>query len=117
MDQDSIRDIFREAGLIRLRRMFGGQGIYRDDLMFALEFGGELFLKVDDATREFFGELGSRPFTYTGRNGKPLSMSYWRLPESALDDPEEAARLAELAVAAARRASAGKVVSKTKARR
>ncbi len=54
MDEEAIRDIFREAGAIRLRRMFGGLGIYRDDLMFALESGGELYLKVDDTTVERF---------------------------------------------------------------
>ena len=117
MDEEAIRDIFREAGAIRLRRMFGGLGIYRDDLMFALESGGELYLKVDDATVELFRNLGSGPFTYMGRNGKTMTMSYWRLPESALDDPDEAARLANMAIAAAYRAKAGKPDAKTKMRR
>ena len=33
-------------------------------------------------------------------------MSYWLVPESALDDPDEAAELARLALSAARRAKA-----------
>jgi DNA transformation protein len=108
MDAEAIREIFREAGEIRIRKMFGGQGIYRDDLMFALEAGGELYLKVDADTIDRFRALGSRVLTYSGRDGKPMTMSYWLMPESALEDPEEAAGLAHLAFAAALRGKAKK---------
>ncbi len=40
MDADSIRDLFQGIGPVQIRRMFGGQGIYRDGMMFALEAGG-----------------------------------------------------------------------------
>lgn len=112
MDAEAIREIFREAGDIRVRKMFGGQGVYRDNLMFALEAGGELYLKVDSETLDRFRDLGSRPFAYRGPDGKPKSMSYWLMPEGALDDPEEAARFAALAIAAARRAHAKKPARK-----
>ena len=36
MDAEDIREIFRGLGPVQIRRMFGGQGVYRDDLMFAL---------------------------------------------------------------------------------
>ncbi|HEU4518341.1 MAG TPA: TfoX/Sxy family protein, partial [Microvirga sp.] len=49
--------------------MFGGQGIYAGDLMFALEVGGEIFLKVDDGSRAAFEAAGSRPFVY-GEEGR-----------------------------------------------
>lgn len=84
--------------------MFGGLGVYRDDLMFALVAGGELFLKVDEETLETFRGLGSRPFVYASRDGRTTTMSYWLIPDSALDDPDEAADLARLAVSAALRA-------------
>ena len=77
MDAEAIREIFREAGRVRIRRMFGGQGIYRDELMFALEAGGDLYLKADDDIVGSFRDAGSRPFSYQGRNGKPMAMSYW----------------------------------------
>jgi DNA transformation protein and related proteins len=104
MDADAIRDVFRALGPVRIRKMFGGQGIYLGDLMFALEAGGELHLKADAETQELFRNLGSRPFAYVGRDGRTSTMSYWLIPESALDDPDEAAQLAGLAVEAARRA-------------
>ena len=74
--------------------------------MFALEAGGELYLKVDSETVDRFRDLGSRPFVYAGADGKTMAMSYWLMPESALDDPEEAAQLAALGLAAALRAKA-----------
>jgi len=45
--------------------MFGGQGVFSDDLMFALEAGGELFLKADTETAGAFAAAGSRQFVYT----------------------------------------------------
>jgi DNA transformation protein and related proteins len=104
MDADSIRDVFRALGPVRIRKMFGGQGIYLGEVMFALEAGGELHLKADLETRELFRKLGSRPFAYAGRDGRVSTMSYWLIPESALDDPDEAAQLAGLALEAAHRA-------------
>ncbi len=106
MDAESIRDIFEGIGPVQIRRMFGGQGVYRDGVMFALEAGGELYLKADQSSQDVFRDLGSRPFSYTTRDGRITIMSYWLMPESALDDPEEAADLARLALAAARRSKA-----------
>ena len=104
MDAEAIRDVFRGLGYIQIRRMFGGQGIYQGDVMFALEAYGELYLKADDETVESFRERGSRPFSFENRDGRVTATSYWLMPESALDDPDEAARLAATAMQAARRA-------------
>jgi DNA transformation protein len=104
MAAEDLRDIFRSLGPIHIRRMFGGQGVYQGELMFALVASDELYLKVDEESVGFFRELGSRPFAYETRDGRKSIMSYWLMPESALDDPDEAAELATMALAAARRA-------------
>jgi DNA transformation protein len=114
VDPDTIRDLFAGLGPVRVRRMFGGQGVYRDELMFALEAGGELYLKADGETAGAFAKAGSRQFVYT-KGGKPMPMSYWRLPDSALDDPDEASRWGRLAVEAARRAAAAKRMPRRRA--
>ena len=108
MDAEAIREIFHGLGTVHIRRMFGGQGIYRGELMFALEADGELYLKVDDETVAHFRDLGSRPFSFPTRNGRTSITSYWLMPESALDDPDEARDYAVSALAAARRAKARK---------
>jgi DNA transformation protein and related proteins len=106
VDPEAIRDLFSSLGPIRIRRMFGGQGIYLGDLMFALEADGELYLKAD-AALDAFRAAGSRPFTYE-RRGRTARMNYWRLPDAAVDDPDEAARWGRLALDAARRSAQGK---------
>jgi len=108
MDAEAICDVFRGFGPVQIRRMFGGKGIYQDGLMFALEAGGELYLKVDEENVGTLQELGSRPFTVEMRNGRATLTSYWLMPESALDDPDEARDYAASALAAARRAKARK---------
>jgi DNA transformation protein len=107
VDAADIQDLFAGLGPLRIRRMFGGQGIYSGDAMFALEAAGELYLKTDSETVGAFEAAGSRPFVYR-KDGKSTAMSYWRLPEAALDDPDEAARWGRLALEAARRAAARK---------
>jgi DNA transformation protein len=107
VDPEFINDLFAPFGPVTVRRMFGGAGIYREGLMFALVFDGAIFLKVDDASIRDFEREGSRPFVYTrakspGKIGH-ASLSYWRLPERLYDDPEDLARWAERALAIARR--------------
>ncbi|WP_445503983.1 TfoX/Sxy family protein [Microvirga sp. G4-2] len=106
MDAEAIREIFEAFGPVDIRRMFGGQGIYRDGVMFALADEGELYLKVDDESVGHFRDLGSRPFSYQTKDGRTTIMSYWLMPESALDDPDEAAELARMALRAALRVKA-----------
>ncbi|MET0742266.1 MAG: TfoX/Sxy family protein [Microvirga sp.] len=104
MDPEAIRDVFQGLGRpLNIRRMFGGLGIYLDDVMFALEVRGELYLKTDSETAPFFEGLGSKPFAYASRDGRTVTTSYWLMPSAALEEPDEAARLAGLAVAAALR--------------
>ena len=107
MDPESIEDLFQEIGPIRLRRMFGGRGLYRGDQIFGIEVGGEIYLKSDEVTRKAFKVAGSRPFTY-----EKVATSYWLLPSEAADDPAEAARWARLALEAGHRAAASKASKK-----
>ena len=104
MDSETIQDVFSGLGPVRTRKMFGGQGVYRHDLMFALEAYGELYLKVDKASVEAFRAAGSRPFVYE-KEGRRTRMSYWLMPDAALDDPDEAVRWGKLALEAAVRSA------------
>ena len=114
MDPEAIRDVFRKVGPVVIRRMFGGQGIYRDEVMFALVAGGELYLKADGETAEMFRSIGSRPFSFERRDGRVTETSYWLMPESALDDPDESAELAGMALRTALRARAAKAQGSAK---
>jgi DNA transformation protein len=45
------------------RAMFGGFGIYRNGLMFALVADDQLYAKVDASNKADYEEAGSQPFT------------------------------------------------------
>ena len=120
-----VQDLLSELGPIRVKRMFGGVGLYARDLFFAIGDEDVLYLKVDDETEAEFAAAGSYAFRVEGTASKPTAikasteetgytMRYWRLPDSALDDPEEAVRWANLALDAARRAAARKKPKKAR---
>jgi DNA transformation protein and related proteins len=90
-------------GAVRSRRMFGGHGLYRDEVFFALIADDTLYLKVDAQTRDRFEAAGSAPFVYDGKN-ETITMSYWRAPDECLESPATMRDWCALAYAAALRA-------------
>jgi len=77
-------------GAINIKAMFGGFGIYRDGLIFAIIVDDKLYFKVDAASIEEFKQLGLLPFTYEAR-GKRVAMSYYEAPAEVLEDRHEMA--------------------------
>jgi DNA transformation protein and related proteins len=108
MDDSRIHDLFAAHGPVRLKKMFGGRSIYSAERIIAMEIGGEIFIKTDDENEALFRAADSSPFTYQHKDGKTVAMGYWRLPEAALDDPDELKRWAKIGEAAAIRAAAKK---------
>jgi DNA transformation protein len=83
--------------------MFAGAGVYRDGVFFALATSdGGIFLKCDAEIEARFRAAGSSPFIY-GRDTRKVTMSYWSLPNEALDDSDALKEWAELAYQAALR--------------
>jgi len=113
VNADGLKALFEPLGAVAVKRMFGGSGIYAEGLCFAIESGGEVFLKVDAQSQASFSAAGSSPFVYNAR-GKPMTTSYWRLPSAAYDEPDQLRRWAAQGLDAARRAAAVKAKSKPK---
>ena len=86
---DFIAEQMVQFGPVTARRMFGGAGIFRGGVMFALIAGEVLYLKADAVTKVDFETEGLKPFTYATKHGPNTIMSYWRAPSRCLDDPEE----------------------------
>jgi DNA transformation protein and related proteins len=107
MDAEGLKALFEPFGLVTVKPMFGGHGVYIEGLCFAIEHGGEVFLKVDAESQPRFAEAGSSPFIYNAR-GKARPTSFWRLPLAAHDDAAELTRWAVLGLEAARHAAAAK---------
>ncbi len=109
--QDCL-DLLSVLGPVRARAMFGGHGIYHGDRMFALVADDALYLKVDPQTRPAFEAAGARPFTWVGKDGQAVSMSYLEMPAEGWEDRDRTRHWGELAVEAARRAGAAKRAGK-----
>lgn len=128
-----VLELLAPLGAVSARRMFGGHGLYRDGLMFALVADDVLYLKADGANRAEFESAGSEPFSYRtrarragaprGAGGRRRSatparrtqvvMSYWRAPDEALERPEAMLPWARSAFAAALRAKSSSRTAKS----
>jgi DNA transformation protein len=82
-----VEDLLRPLGGVTIRRMFGGHGIFRDGVMFALIADDRLYLKTDQASRTRFEDAGLEPFVYD-KQGRATVMSYYQAPDAALDDQD-----------------------------
>lgn len=100
-----LRDVLSGVRGIRSRAMFGGWGIYKDGVFFALIADGELYFKADDANRADFEAAGSKPFRYARKGRAAVTMSYWQVPEDVLERKDEIGRWVARSVEAAKRSS------------
>lgn len=85
------------------RRMFGGAGLYAHGRMFALVADDCLYIKVDDANRSAFLAAGCAPFMFQPKQGPATAMSYYSVPESAIDAMDELINWCRLGIEAALR--------------
>ena len=110
---DYIIDLLSSWGPATSRRMFGGHGIFRSGVMFALIADDQLYLKSDSETDEAYLQAGSEQFTYSAK-GKAINLSYWSAPEVFFEEPDELAKWADTAFHAALRADEKKPGKKRK---
>jgi len=95
-----VTELFEGLGDLSYRKMFGGLSLYHHGQIFAIMMSdGHVFLKGGGAFRDRLEAEGWTPWAYETKSGKQARMPYWRLPDAALDDPDEAAALARAALA------------------
>lgn len=108
-----VKELFVGVGPIQIKRMFGGAGGYADGVMFLLLGNDTIHIKVDDALKVELRDEGSGPFEWTPQNGpragETIDLGYWRLPDSALDDLDEAATWGRKALVVAKAKAAAKL--------
>ncbi len=98
--RDFVLDLLAPLGGVSARAMFGGYGIYRDGLIFALISDDTLYLKADGALRAEFEAAGMAQFRPLAK-GRPLPLPYYEAPPDLLEDAEALAALTRRVVAAA----------------
>ena len=104
-----VIELFAPMGPVSVKRMFGGAGVFRDGLMFALIADDTLFLKTDAALRAELEAEGSAPFIWVRpSDGTEVDMGYVSLPSDALDETDAASDWGRKAFAVALAANAKK---------
>jgi DNA transformation protein len=104
---DHCVELLSGSGAVRVRRMFGGWGLYLDELFVALILNEQLYLKVGEANRKAFAAEGCAPFVYEAA-GKQVSLGFWSAPPEAMDSPALMAPWVRLAQQAALSAAASR---------
>lgn len=99
---EHLQDLFADFGAVSARPMFGGHGLYRDEVLIGIVLDEIVYLKVDAQTRPTFEAAGCIPCVYT-RQRTPITMGYWTVPEAAMDSAQAMLPWARLAHAAALR--------------
>lgn len=84
-----LLELLSPLGQVTSRAMFGGYGIYRDGVMFALVAYETLYFKVTADNQADYEQAGSQPFTYSKSDGKVAVMSYWEVPLEVLEDQDQ----------------------------
>lgn len=110
---DMLVDLLAPLGVIAIKPMFSGLGIYADGVFFALVFDGKLYLKSDPINAQRFDAEGLPPFSYATKT-RTVATSYRQVPERVFDDPDEMREWGNDALAAAYRAAAAKPKSRAK---
>jgi DNA transformation protein len=100
-------ELLAPLGRVRQRRMFGGHGLYVDDLFIALVADGLLYLKADTTSQPRFEAAGCSPFRYQAR-GQWHQLMYYTPPAEALESPALMQPWARLAMQAALSAQAAR---------
>src|SRR5499433_1380900 len=81
--KDFVLDQLQELDNVEARRMFGGHGLYQDEIFFGILHKGKLYFKVDESTVDEYRKRKMKPFR---PNAKQTLISYYQVPVDILED-------------------------------
>jgi DNA transformation protein len=85
-----LEDIFSVVPDAKIKKMFGGAGVFRHGLMFGLATSdGLVSLKADSETIGDFNAEDCSEWEYHRKDGKVTTMGYWYIPERLSEDGDE----------------------------
>jgi DNA transformation protein len=85
---DFVRDQLRPWAPVAAQRMFGGFGLYRGAVMFAIIAGDTLYFRTDEGNRARCEAAAMSPFRYE-RAGRRVALAYHEVPAAVLEDADE----------------------------
>lgn len=84
-----VLELLASVGPLTTGRFFGGVGISRHSVQFAMIMGNSLYFAVDDNTRKKYEAAGMSCFSYLTKKGRIQVRKYFELPEEVLTDPAQ----------------------------
>jgi DNA transformation protein len=93
-------------GAFRSRPMFGGQGLYLDDVFFGLIAYDKFYLKTDEQNRGDYVKAKVKPFSFESARKGLVVTSYWQCPDAVMKDARKLRQWIGKALDAARRKKA-----------
>ena len=109
-----VIDQLAALGAVRSRRMFGGIGLYCDDMFFGLIDDDVVYFKVDDSNRDDYTSRGCEAFRPLADDPTAVSMSYFRVPEEILEDADSVRSWARKSVSIAAAAASAKAARQSR---
>ena len=97
-------------GVFRSRPMFGGQGLYLDDVFFGLIAYDKFYLKTDEQNRGDYVKAKVKPFSFESTRKGLVVTSYWQCPPEIFDDGRKLRRWISKALEASRRRKSRKLM-------
>jgi DNA transformation protein len=98
------------------RRMFGGVGLYANELFFALIDDDTLYFKVDETNRADYLARGSVAFMPIPGDPSTQMSGYFQVPADVLEDSDELTVWARKSLSVAAAAAAKKLIKRKRTR-
>jgi DNA transformation protein and related proteins len=105
---ESLASSLTPLGVFRSRPMFGGHGLYLDDLFFGLIAYDKFYLKTDEQNRADYVKAKAKPFSFESTRKGLVVTSYWQCPDVVMKDARKLRQWIGKALDAARRKKAAK---------
>jgi DNA transformation protein len=93
--KDFVLDQLQGLDDIEARRMFGGFGLYREEIFFGIVHRGRLYFKTDDSTVRSYRKYKMKPFR---PNARQTLKSYYQVPVEVLEDADDLCNWAGAAI-------------------
>lgn len=104
---DRVVDMMAASGSIsnpvQQRKMFGGSGLFSQNLMFAIAVNDQLYLKADSETRRVFESRGLERFSYQ-QNGQTFYLDFYHAPAEVFSNSNSMTQWVQQALMSAERA-------------
>ncbi len=85
-----VADLLEPVGGVTVKKMFGGAGAFRQGLMIACIASDVLYLRASGERAETLKAQGMGQFVphFKGKPNPKMSMPYFQVPESLMDDAD-----------------------------